>query len=180
MRDSFRGRKKASFGVTYMHTHAAIHELLRTSRFVMESYLRDLTDVELLVRPTPQAHHAAWQLGHLLISECRMVRGVSPSAPMPLSEEFHSRHEKERAVSDDPADFYATSKYLALMKEQRSITVDVLDGLRMEDLAQPAPEFMRSYAPYVGSVFLAIGSHELMHAGQIAVVRRKLCKPVVI
>lgn len=163
-----------------MHTHAAIHELLRTSRFVLQSYLEDLTDGELLVRPVPEAHHVAWQLGHLLSSECQMLRGVSPGSHMPISEECISRHEKARASSDSPSDFYTKSEYLALMNEQREVTLRVLDGLLMEALSQPAPEFVRSYAPYVGSVFLAIGSHELMHAGQIAVTRRKLLKPVVI
>lgn len=180
MRDSYRRGEKTSFGIIYMHTHAAIQELLRTSRFVLASYLHDLTDQELLVRPVPEAHHVAWQLGHLLSSECRMIQGVCPDSPMPVSEECISRHDKARASSDRPSDFYTKSEYLRLMNEQREVTLRVLDGLRMEALSQPAPEFMRSYAPHIGSVFLAIGTHELMHAGQIAVARRKLLKPVVI
>ncbi len=36
------------------------------------------------------------------------------------------------------------------------------------------------YAPTVGALFLMIGNHPLMHAGQFAVVRRKLGKPIAI
>ena len=47
-------------------------------------------------------------------------------------------------------------------------------------LDEPSPEKMRSFFPTVGSVLMMAGSHEMMHTGQIAAIRRKLGKPVVI
>ena len=49
-----------------MKAHNVLLEALSTSRFVMSSYLKDLTDDDLLVRPVEGAHNAAWQLGHLI------------------------------------------------------------------------------------------------------------------
>lgn len=163
-----------------MNTHQVLFEMLSTSRFVMSSYLEDLTDDDLLVRPVEGAHNAAWQLGHLICSESQMIGGIRPQAQTLLSGDFARRHDKSRAF--EPAEQWAVSKseYLRLMELVRSATLSLLRELSEEDLSAAGPEFTRKYAPMVGSVFASIGSHELMHAGQIAVIRRKLGKPVVI
>lgn len=163
-----------------MKTHQVLVDLLSTSRFVMSSYLEDLTDKDLLVRPVEGAHHAAWQLGHLICSESQMIEGIRPHAEKLVSGDFASRHDKSRAF--EPAELWAVSKseYLRRMELVRSATLSLLRELSEDDLSAAGPGFMRSYAPTVGSVFTSVGSHELMHAGQIAVIRKKLGKPVVI
>ncbi len=163
-----------------MKTHQVLFELLSTSRFVMSSYLEDLTDDDLLVRPVDGAHHAAWQLGHLISSESQMIEGIRPQAQQLVARDFARRHDKSRAF--ESADLWEVSKseYLTLMELVRSATLNLLRELSEDELSAAGPEFMRKYAPTVGSVFTSIGSHELMHAGQIAVIRRKLGKPVVI
>lgn len=163
-----------------MKTRQVLIELLSTSRFVMNSYVADLTDADLCVRPVEGAHNAAWQLGHLICSEFQMIGGVRPQAERLVSAEFVERHDKSRAF--EPVELWAYSKgeYLRLMEVVRSASLSVLRELSEEELSAPGPEFMRSYAPTVSSVFNSIGAHELMHAGQIAVIRRRLDKPVVI
>jgi hypothetical protein len=37
---------------------------------------------------------------------------------------------------------------------------------------------MRSYCPTIGALFNLLGAHQMMHAGQMIAVRRKLDKPV--
>lgn len=156
-----------------------VQELLGTSRFVLSSYISDMTDADILVRPVPTAHHAAWQLGHLLASEYKMMEGVSPGSSPALSETFLARHSKDGGFASD-SEFLGVEEYRKLMAAQREATLAVALQLSDERLGQPAPEFMRSYAPRVSSVFLTIGGHELMHAGQLAVIRRALGKPVLI
>ncbi len=56
----------------------------------------------------------------------------------------------------------------------------MISSISQDDLSLPGPEKMRAYAPTKGAVLLAIGTHELMHVGQWAVLRRMLGKPVVI
>lgn len=154
-------------------------ELLATSRFVMTQYLRGLEDRDLLVRPVQGAHHTAWQLGHLVVSERRMVEGVRKGSGVELPSGFEVAHEKDPSYSRD-AGFSSLNEYVALMMQQRERTLALLRDLPETDLCLPAPEFMRAYAPTNASVFLSIASHELMHAGQIAVIRRRLGLPVVV
>jgi hypothetical protein len=117
-------------------------------------------------------------LGHLIVSENRMLEGVKEGSGVALPEGFERRHSAELAF--DQAPFFAKAEYQRLMGEVRAATLKVLGELTPADLEKPGPEFTRAYAPKVGSVFVAIGSHEMMHTGQIAVVRRMLDKPVVI
>jgi hypothetical protein len=162
-----------------MNFFDTVQELLGTSRFVMSTYLSDMSDSDILVRPVAGAHHAAWQIGHLIVSERRMIEGIAPSSCPVLPDGFEAGHAKE-AGNGDGGYFLPLKTYQELMTAQRMATLEVAKGLREPQLMEAAPEFMRSYAPFVRSVFLSIGGHELMHAGQIAVIRRVLGKTVLI
>lgn len=162
-----------------MNAHDVLLEMLRTSRFVMTSYLSDLSDEDLFVRPAPAAHTAAWQLGHLIVSERRMIEAVAPGHGVVLPNGFEQAHPKDAGL-EEPAVGFSKSEYEGLMQQQRAKTLQALELFSAEALSAPAPEFMRAYAAKVGSVFATVASHELMHGGQIAVIRRALEKPVVI
>lgn len=163
----------------YISFRATAQELLATSRYIMSTYLSDMSDEDILVCPVEGAHHAAWQLGHLIANEYRMVEGVRLGASIELPEGFERAHAKD--VKTDFRDgFFKVSEYKALMARQRTKTLELLGSLGPLELAAPAPEFMRGYAKSVSSVFLSIASHETMHAGQIAVIRRRLSKAVLI
>ncbi len=144
---------------------------------IVKMYLEDLADEELFVRPHENMNHIAWQLGHLIASENFHLEQVAPGKMPPLPEGFRERHSKETASSDDPSAFCSKAEYLKLMEEQRAGTLRVLEGLSDEDLSKPVPEAVSYLGPTVGAVFAGDSTHWIMHAGQWAVVRRKLGKP---
>lgn len=148
--------------------------------FVLKSYLSDLNDADLLKRPTPRANHLAWQLGHLIASEHEMVNMVVPGAMPPLPPGFAGNHDRAAAAADDPSRFLTKAGYLELFDQQRAATKKVLADLPESDLDKPGPEPLRRVAPTVGALFMLIGSHPMMHAGQFAVIRRMLDKPILI
>jgi hypothetical protein len=160
-----------------MNTKQALKAGIDGGSFVVMAYLEDLKDAELLVRPIPGTNHIAWQLGHLIQAEHGMLEGVSPGSMPKLPSGFKEQHAKEKAASDNPKDFLTKNEYLKLAKEQRAGTYAILEKLGDADLDKPGPESMRSYCPTVGSVFTMQCTHWLMHAGQWAIVRRKLGKP---
>jgi hypothetical protein len=170
-----------------MQTKEAILYVLNSARYVTNSYLSDLSDHDLLVRTTPGAHHIAWQLGHLLISEAFMASSLKQSAGIALTAGFLERHSAENsrinpdlnlAQGLDP--FCSKAEYLELRNQQRERTLELIHEISNEELSAPGPEKMRSYAPTKGTVLLAIGTHEMMHSGQWAVVRRVLGKGIVV
>jgi uncharacterized damage-inducible protein DinB len=165
-----------------MHAKDAIRQTYGMSDMILQKYLADLADADLLVRPVAGQHHIAWQLGHLIDAERSMIEAIKPGSCPPLPDGFSEAHSRDEAStrSDDPQRFRTKDEYLRLMKAQRAATERVLEGLSDADLEAPAPERMRSMWPTVGAVLNLVGNHVMMHVGQFVGVRRKLNKPIAI
>ncbi|MEZ6091100.1 MAG: hypothetical protein R3C05_24380 [Pirellulaceae bacterium] len=67
-----------------------------------------------------------------------------------------------------------------LFSQVEAATFKALDTQSDSDLDKPSPEFLRNMFPTVGSIFVLLATHQLMHAGQLVPVRRALQKPVLI
>jgi len=154
-----------------------IKSSLELPSMVVRMYLEDLTDDDLIVRPFDNMNHIAWQLGHLIAGETFHINQVYPDSMPSLPEGFAERHSKETASSDERSEFLMKNEYLRLMDQQRTGLVAVLEGLSDEELAKPSPEAISYFGPTIGSVFAGEAAHWMMHAGQWAVVRRKLGRP---
>ncbi len=163
-----------------MKANDAIRLTLESSTKILTSYLADLYDGDLLVRPTPTSNHIAWQLGHLIASEYSMMEAVRAGESPKLPDNFAAAHSKETIGNSDPAQFLTKENYLALFKAQRIATLQILEALSESDLDKPVPEKFQRFAPTVGALINGSGVHFLMHVGQMAVVRRILGKPIVI
>jgi hypothetical protein len=144
---------------------------------ICRGYLADLKDSDLLVRPVPGANHIAWQMGHLIATERDMSESLCPGSCPPLPAEFKEKHSKATATSDDPKAFFTKDEYLKLYDQVRAGTFKALDAQKEEDFDKPSPESVRKFCPTIAAVFMLHPQHWLMHAGQWAVVRRKLGKP---
>jgi hypothetical protein len=162
-----------------MNTKDAIKGTMDLGLVVLTKYVGDLSDADLLTRPTG-CNHLAWQLGHLIAAESQLINGVCPGKGGALPAGFAERHAKDKTGLDDPKQFNTKQEYLDLFEQVRAATLKALAELPEEQFDAPSPEHFRKMFPTVGAVFTLIGSHPLMHAGQFAVARRMLGKPVVI
>lgn len=160
-----------------MTPQKAIELCIECADMITKSYLEDLSDADLMVRPVPGANHIAWQLGHLISSEREFTDVACPGIAPPLPEGFAKKHSKETSSSDKPSDFLKKSEYLELYAQQRAATLKALNTLSASDLDKPAPEKYSAYVKNFGDMLSLQGSHWLMHVGQWAVVRRKLGRP---
>lgn len=157
-----------------MQAAAAIKIGLDMGEYVSLGYLGDLSDQDLLQRPTPGCNHLAWQIGHLIVSEHQMIEACFPGTMPALPTGFAEKYTKQTATSDEPSDFHTKEQLLEVYRAQRNATLAKLETLSNEAFDAAAPEAMQSYAPTIGAVFSMQGSHWLMHAGQWAVLRRQL------
>ena len=163
-----------------MNAKDALRSTMDLSLFVLEKYVSDLSDADLLMRPGPGCNHLAWQLGHLIASEVGLLSGICPGKAAELPAGFAEKHDKDKTGSDDPSQFCTKQEYLDLFAKARAATQAALAELPEATLDAPSPERLRSMFPTVASVFTLIGTHPMMHAGQFVVVRRQLGKPVLI
>lgn len=150
---------------------------LRSVHDITKGWLSDFSDADLLVRPVPNANHAAWQLGHLMTGEQTFISALGHTMP-DLPSGFAEAHSKEAATSNDPKKFCTKDEYLSLFGRLHDATAKAIDATPDADFDKPGPENMRSYAPTVMAVFALIPNHELMHSGSFVTIRRKLGKPV--
>ncbi len=157
-----------------MNAQEAIRSSIEMANFIGLKYLEDLNDGDLLVRPVPGANHIAWQLGHLIRSTQQMFAVAYPDTMPALPPGFEEKYTAETAQIDSPDAFHKKDEYLKLMGQQREAALKKLASLSEADLDQPGPEPFRDYIPKIADLFSIQGSHLLMHAGQWAVVRRKL------
>jgi hypothetical protein len=163
-----------------MNAKQAIQATMDMGNLVLTKYISDLSDADLLRRPGKGCNHLAYQLGHLISSEVGLVNAVAPGKGAKLPEGFDEKHAKDKAGVDDPKAFYTKQQYLDLLESARQSATAALNELPDAELDAPAPERIRSLCPTVANVFILIGTHPLMHAGQFVPVRRELGKPVVI
>ena len=163
-----------------MDTRQAIAATLDTSAFVLNSYVGDLSDDELLTRPGEGCNHLAWQLGHLISSEAMLLDMLAPGAAPVLPDGFADKHSKEQAGNDNAADFCTKQEYLDLFDRVHAASKAALEKVSDDELDEPAPENFRKMFPTTGNVWILLATHGMMHAGQFVPARRKLGKPVVI
>jgi hypothetical protein len=162
-----------------MNGKDAIKTALRGTANLLNWYLSDLSDADLLARPCPGANHIAWQLGHLIVAEVDLVSKHVPGVSFPeLPAGFREKHSKEAAANDAPGAFLKRAEYLSLFNNLREITVTAVDKLSDADLDRPNAGNMAKFAPTVGALLLLQSNHTMMHVGQFTPVRRKLGKPV--
>ena len=162
-----------------MNAKDAIKTALASTQQILQMYLSDLSDADLLVRPVPQANHIAWQLGHLIVSENKMVNTAAPGTCPDLPAGFADLHTKTTAAKEPPTGFRTKEEYLGLFQKMRAATQAALAKLSDADLDRPMSGDMAKFAPTLGALFLLQANHTMMHAGQFTVVRRKLGKPVI-
>jgi hypothetical protein len=162
-----------------MNAKDALRHSLNGSHQILTAFLGDLSDADLLVRPVPGANHIAWQLGHLIAAEGTMFPPAIPGAQVvELPPGFVQQHGKDTAASDATTGWKTKKEYLELFARVRANTLAALEKLPEADLEKPVSGPIARIAPTVGLLFLLMANHEMMHAGQFTVVRRKLGKPV--
>jgi hypothetical protein len=160
-----------------MDSREAIKASFVLPDFAWKSYIEDLSEDDLLIRVMPGINHIKWQIGHLIASEHSLIEAVCPGSMPPLPEGFAEAHSREKSSVDDPQAFPPKAEYLRVFHEQRAGTLAALDTLSDADLDRPSPERIQRLGRNVGSIFAMQPTHWMMHAGQWAVLRRKLGKP---
>ncbi|MEM9368442.1 MAG: DinB family protein [Planctomycetota bacterium] len=152
-----------------------------TPHNVVDSYLSDFSAEEIYVRPAPGTNHLAWQIGHLLSTQHRIIDMLFPGRMPAMPAGFAEQHSKETNAIDNPNQFLTKDQYLAEIKRQRDGLLTLLESLSDEDLQAETPEAIRSFVATKGAAInFVAGAHWLWHAGQWIIARRNLNKPVLV
>ena len=152
---------------------------LASTQNLVSSYLADLSDYDITVRPVPGANNIAWQIGHLIEGE-GYLGSVLPGAAYPeLPSSLKGQYGKETAATAPSGGFLSKAQYLEWFNKVRAASIAVVDKLTDADLDKPNSGPMAKFAPNIAGLIVLMTNHTMMHAGQFTVVRRLLNKPVI-
>jgi DinB family protein len=157
----------------------AIEQIVFARKYTLE--LLDHTPTTDWFRmPAGSVSHIGWQVGHLAFSEYRMalwrIRAERPEDGNLFSPEFRRQFGANSVPDADPAKHLAPAQIRATLDRVHEQALRELVGLTESDLDQPVPH-PHKFANTKLSALLWCSQHEMLHAGQIGLLRRHLGYP---
>lgn len=150
---------------------------LDSSRMLLNRFVSDLSPTEYLHRITPQANCIAWLLGHLALSDVRLIKMLGGEAPT-LPDGFEKRFSRDEGCPQ-AGEFGDTSGLLSIFEDARERLIKAVKSAGSEQLDKPV-ENPRPMFKTVGETANFYALHTAMHAGQITMIRRSLGKPPIV
>lgn len=128
-------------------------------------------------RPSEGVTHIAWQVGHLAMAEYRLcldrVRGARPDDAAFVSDAFLSTFARESVPNADPAANPSPSELRAVFNAVHARVMADLCDLADTELDAPTLKPHPVFNTKLGALQWC-GYHEMLHAGQIGLLRRLL------
>jgi uncharacterized damage-inducible protein DinB len=153
-----------------------IRQIKQVRRYTLR--LLDNTDpAEWFRQPVEGVTHVAWQVGHLALAEYRFalerIRGRRPEDEWLIPEEFLRRFSRESVPEPDPARYPDPILIRAVLDRVHRQTLQDLQALPEEELDRPPLREHPLFDTKLGAL-LWCAQHEMLHAGQIGLLRRLL------
>lgn len=155
---------------------------LEFARGYTQSLLADWSDDEWFAMPAGAPTHLAWQVGHLAMAEYGLglyrQRGRSTDDKTLMSSQFRKLFSRGTTPDANPAAYPPSVEIRATFDAVHAQVLRELPTFTAEQLDHPAE------MPYAGvptnlGALLFCPLHEMIHAGQIGLLRRLLGKPPV-
>jgi hypothetical protein len=154
-------------------------ELLRTQIAFARGYTVRLVDSiaqdDWFRQPPGGVTHVAWQVGHLTMAEYYLalerIRGRQPGDDALVAKEFLALFARESVPDADPAKYPPAAEIRAAFDRVHQQTLRELEHLSADVLPQPVVK-PHPLAKTKGEMLRLCSHHEMLHAGQIGLLRR--------
>ncbi len=149
------------------------------ARRYTQSLVDDFDESEWFQQPTPAVTHLAWQVGHLAMAEYALtmirIRGKEPDDQEFISNAFFKQFKKGSQPGSNASDYPAVSEIRQVFDAVHQRAIQELANYTDEELDVKLPEPHAVFDTKLGSIFFC-SAHEMLHAGQIGLLRRLLGK----
>lgn len=136
--------------------------------------LEGLSDDEWLWQPEGQPTHIAWQVGHIAMAQYGLtmirIRGKEPDDERFMPSAFFKTFKKGSQPRAGTGGF-RPSEIRAIYEAVHAQTMQELTDIPDEVLDTKLPEPHAVFDTKMGSLFFC-AAHEMLHAGQIGLLRR--------
>jgi hypothetical protein len=152
---------------------------LEFARQYTTGLVADVADDDWFRMPAPGVTHIAWQVAHLAMAEYGLclyrLRGRRSADLHLMSSDFRKQFSKGSTPSPDPARNPTPDEIRAVRDRVHRQALQELAENSDADLDTPVEEPYSVFNTKLGAVFFC-SAHEMMHAGQIGLLRRLLGK----
>ena len=149
------------------------------ARDYTKSLLADFEPEEWFAIPVGCVSHLAWQVGHLAMAQYGLclfrIRGRQPIDTELMSSAFRKKYSKGTTPDPDPANNPSREDILQVFERVYEQAMLELPGYDESTLSEPVDMPYAAYATKLGGL-LFCSHHEMIHAGQIGLLRRLLGK----
>lgn len=155
---------------------------IESAREYTMNLLQDLSDDDWFWLPAPPFTTIAWQVGHLAMAEYGLClfrqRGRAEIDSELMSGAFRKKFMRGTTPPTDRADYPSREETLEVLQRVHRQVLLELPGFDGPALDEPMDRPYFCYPNRYGSLLFA-GHHEMIHAGQIGMLRRLMGRPPV-
>jgi uncharacterized damage-inducible protein DinB len=156
---------------------AAVREQIVFARNYTTKLIDHVPAEEWFRQPAEGVSHVAWQLGHLAMAQYRLalerIRGRRPGDEELISDAFLAHFGRESVPDPNASRNPSVAEIRAVFTRVHQAVLDELLDLRDATLDEPVLK-SHSLCKTKRESLLWCVSHEMMHAGQIGLLRRLL------
>jgi len=149
------------------------------ARQYTRSLIADVEDELWFTIPTGCVTHVAWQVGHLAMAQYGLclfrIRGRQSEDAELMSSAFRKKYFKGTTPDSDPAKNAAVGEIREVFDRVHEQALAEMAGYHEKNLQEPIDEPYSAFNTKLGGL-LFCSHHEMMHAGQIGLLRRLLGK----
>ena len=147
------------------------------SRAYTLGLIEDIDDSQWFKQPGSAKTHVAWQVGHLAMAQYALtmirIRGKEPEDEEIIPANFFRKFQKGTIPDSDESFYPSPAEIRVVLHRVFKHAMEELTRYTDRDLNVKLPEPHAVFDTKLGSVFFC-SAHELIHAGQIGLLRRLL------
>jgi hypothetical protein len=160
--------------------HEIAQQQIVFAREYTKSLLADVPDALWYEQPPGCPSNIAWQVAHLAFAQYALalmrVRGKEPTDQGLITNDFFKRFKKGSVPPAAAENDFPLTEIRATFDRVYERAMQEIPTFNEQLLAEPLPAPFVAYPNKLGSL-LFCAAHEMLHAGQIGLLRRQLGKP---
>jgi len=154
-------------------------EQIKFARQYTLTLLADIDDADWFRTPAGASSHIAWQVGHLAMAEYGLClfrqRGRKPEDLELMPSRFRKQYSRGTTPDPDAANQSSPAELRTIFERIHEQCLAEMAGFPAGQLSEPAEMPYAVYPTKLGAL-LFCSHHEMIHAGQIGLLRRLLGK----
>lgn len=152
----------------------AIQQIILVRKYSL-NLIESIEPADWFRQPQPGINHVAWQVGHLAVAQywltMNRVRGQRPEDAALLSEAFLQRYGRLSQPDPNPAQNPTPAELRATLDRVHAAALRELEQVPDSELDQPVGKPHPMFSTKLGAILWS-AQHEMLHAGQIGLLRR--------